>query len=202
MPAHKGSSTCTVCKHVERVRIELLLAGGASQTAVAAKYRLSKHAVHRHWANHVSDERRAALALGPVQRQELAARVSEESASVLDHLKAVRAGLYQMFSAALDAGDRISGGLIAGRLHENLNAMARITGQLASSPLVQVNNQTNLFLLPEFADVQATLIRVLAPHPAARADVIRAFRQLEQQVPRGGPALIEHGQHEHASSVA
>jgi len=83
--------------------------------------------------------------------------------------------LYQLYETALCAADGNTGALIAGRLHENLNAMARLTGQLASSPLVQ--NTTNIFMLPQFAEVQAVLVRVLAAHPAARLDVIRAFER-------------------------
>ena len=182
-PGHSGG--CTVCAHLERTRIELLLAGGAGQTAVAAKYGLSKHAVHRHWHGHVTAERKANLILGPVQRAELAARVCEETGSVLDHLKAIRAGLYQQYNAALEAGDRNSGALLAGKLHDNLRTVARITGELASGPLVQINNsQTNVTALldsREFAAFQAALIRVLNQYPPARDAVVAEFERLERQ---------------------
>ena len=186
MSAQVGhSGGCTVCAHLERTRIELLLAGGAGQTAVAAKYGLSKHAVHRHWHGHVTAERKANLILGPVQRAELAARVCEETGSVLDHLKAIRAGLYQQYNAALEAGDRNSGALLAGKLHDNLRTVARITGELASGPLVQINNsQTNVTALldsREFAAFQATLIRVLNRFPDARDAVVTEFEALERQ---------------------
>ena len=116
MPAHKGHpGGCKVCEHVKRTRIELLLAGGAGQTAVAAKFGLSKDSVHRHWHGHVSEERRLSLIMGPVQRMELSARVCEENGSVLDHLKVVRAGIYEQYRAALEAGDRNSGALLAGQ---------------------------------------------------------------------------------------
>ena len=49
-----------------------------------------------------------------------------------DHLKTVRAGLYELYDAALSAGDRNGGALLAGKLHENLHAVARITGELAN----------------------------------------------------------------------
>jgi len=183
---------------MERVRIELLQSGGASVRAIAKKYGLNHYSVHRHWHHHVSEERKANLMLGPVQRQALAARVAEESESVLDHLKSVRAGLYQLYEAALSAGDPVGGAMLAGRLHENLNSMARLTGQLASSPLVQ--NTTNVFLLPQFAEVQAVLVRVLAAHPAARADVIRSFREMEARMaspaaPINSRVLIEQDAH-------
>jgi hypothetical protein len=88
-----AGAACTVCNSEHRSRAELLVVGGATQAAVAAKFELSADALQRHMSNHVSEERRASLLVGPVQRMELAARVSEESSSVIDHLRALRAGL-------------------------------------------------------------------------------------------------------------
>jgi hypothetical protein len=193
IPAHRGQPTgkCTVCSHSERVRIELLLAaGGASQRSVARKYKLSHHAIGRHWAGHVTDERKASLVLGPVQRLALASRVAEESESVLDHFKAVRAGLYQLYQSALEAGDGSTGALLAGRIHENLNSLGRLTGQLATSPLVQINNQTNIFMHdPAFATFQARLIAALRPFADARNAVIAEFKRIEAAVESAPPQL-------------
>jgi hypothetical protein len=189
MPARPGepNGRCTVCSHAEHTRIDLLLAGGASQRSLARKYGLSHYAIGRHWAGHVSDERKANLVLGPVQRQELASRLSEESASVMDHLRAVRSGLYQLYNVTLEAGDASTGALVAGRLHENLRDIARLTGQLASSPLVQINNtqQTaNYFLAdPAFAAFQARLIAALRPFPEARGAIIAEFERIESPAP-------------------
>lgn len=193
LPAHVGhSGGCTVCGHVERTRIELLLAGGAGQHAVGRKYGLSKDSVHRHWKNHVSDERRAALIMGPVQRMSLSAQVSEEAESVIDHYRAVRAGLYRLYDAALEAGDRNGGALVAGRLLTCLDAMGRLTGQLADSPLIQHNVQNNFYLLPEFASFQADLIRALSRFPEARAAVLAEFERLDAVAPPAELPALEH----------
>jgi hypothetical protein len=178
--------------------MEVLLAGGgASHRAVGKRFNLSRHAVDRHWANHVTDERKACLILGPVEREALSSRVAEESSSILDHFKAVRSGLYDLFLKAHEAADGQAGALLAGRLHENLNSIARLTGEIASSPLVQINQQTNNNISftadPQFAMFQADLIRALSRHPEARKDVIDAFRRLEAVVEGGNelprPAL-------------
>jgi hypothetical protein len=203
VPAHKGHpGGCKVCEHVERTRIELLLAGGAGQTAVAKKFGMSKDSVHRHWRGHVSEERRLNLIMGPVGRMELSARVCEESSSVIDHLKIARAGIYQQYHAALGAGDRNGGALLVGRLHENLRITAQITGELLSSPLVQINNsQTNVTALldsREFAAFQATLIRVLGHFPEARDAVVAEFERLERlatPVPRPAPITVPALEH-------
>lgn len=185
---------CQCCRHPQRIELELLLAGGASGRAVARKFSIDHGAIARHWRRHVSDERKARLALGPVQAHALAARVAEESSNVVDQLRVVRAGLFESYHAALQAADRHSTALLAARLHENLRLLAKITGELASSPLVQINNQTVLIESPQFAEFQARLIQVLGRHPAARDDVVREFEALEaQRAPL--PALEHEGAH-------
>ena len=94
-PKDIPSGRCAACKHSERTRFELMLAGGASMKSVATKFSLQYFSLRHHWMNHVSPERRAKLVMGPVQRQALAARVSEESESVLDHFKAARTTFVQ-----------------------------------------------------------------------------------------------------------
>jgi hypothetical protein len=180
MPAHRGQSgRCTVCTHAEKARIELLIAGGgASHRAVGRKYSLSHYAIGRHWKNCVSDERKAALVFGPVEREALASRVAEESSSVMDHFRAIRSGLYQLYCKALEAGDGQTGAMLAGRLHEGLNSMARITGEIANSPLVQHNNNTLIMASPLMQDLQQMLIRTLQPYPEARSAVLTGLQEL------------------------
>lgn len=192
------SSLCKLCAHPERVRIELLLAGGAHHRALARKYGLTHHAIGRHWRGHVSDERRAALMLGPVERMTLAAQVSEEAESVIDHFRAVRAGLYSLYDAAVTAGDCHGGAMVAGRLLRCLDSMARLTGELATSPLIQNNTQINFYASPEFASFQADLIRALSRFPDARQAVLHEFERLES-----APALpaLEH-HHPHVEAAA
>lgn len=198
LPAGHPSGKCTLCGHADRVRIELqLAAGGASLNAIARKYGVSRHALSRHWEHHVSQERRAALVLGPVKQFSLAAQVSEEAESVIDHFRAVRAGLYRLYDAALEAGDRNGGALVAGRLLTCLDSMARLTGELATSPLIQNNTQLNFYLSPEFASFQADLIRALSRFPEARAAVLQEFERLEAVAPAQLPAL-EHQAHAQA----
>jgi hypothetical protein len=184
---------CKVCSHSERVRIELLLAGGAGQRALARKFGLTHHAVGRHW-RHVPEERKAALMFGPVQRMSLASQLSEEAVSVIDHYRAVRAGLYKLYDAAVEAGDRNGGALVAGRLLTCLDAMGRLTGQLAGSTLIQQNTVNNFYLLPEFASFEADLIRALSRFPEARAAVLAEFERIgaAASAPAAPPALEHH----------
>jgi len=173
-----------VCNAVARIQIELELAGGARLKAVARKYAVPYHGLQRHWKSHVDEERKARLVLGPVQVQALRARVAEENSSVIDNLKITRAGLFQSYEAAMKSADLHAVATIAGRLHENLRLLASITGELASSPLVSINNnsQTNNNILVAdsgFAAFQARLIAVLRKFPDARDAVIAEFQKLE-----------------------
>ena len=75
--------------------------------------------------------------------------------------------------------------------------MGRLTGDLSKAG---VNITNNIFISPQFAELQAVLIEALSRHPDARTDVIRTFRALEQ---RSSPAIIDarphENQYEHAA---
>lgn len=179
---------CTVCKHPERVRMEMLCAGGASMRSVSDKFGVNRESLRRHYVDHVDPERKVALTFGPVQRAHLESLVAEESSSVIDHYRAVRAGLYSLYDAAVTAGDRTGGALVAGRLLTCLDSMARVTGQIAQSPLV-VNNTQNVFINdPGFTAFQSQLIAALRPFPDARNAVIACFEKLDAE-PAALPAV-------------
>lgn len=159
--------------------MEMLCAGGATMRSLSVKFGVNRENLRRHWVNHVDAERKVALTFGPVQRAHLQSHLAEEAESVIDHYRAVRAGLYALYDAAVSAGDRTGGALVAGRLLTCLDSMAKITGQLLQSPLV-VNNTQNVFINdPGFAAFQSQLIKALRAHPAARDAVIREFEALE-----------------------
>lgn len=201
MSAKRGQrGQCKVCLHPECVRIELLLAGGAGQASVARKFGLSKDSIFRHNKDHVSAERRAHLILGPAQRQALAAQVSEEAASVLDHHRATRAALYQRLTAALEAADNNSVALLAGRLTHVNNSIAKLTGELAASPLIQ-NTTVNLFMNdPSFLRFMEELAAALGDYPDARRALFKRFEELERIEVGSIDAIpqLEHHRDEHA----
>ena len=188
------AKSCTVCEHAERVRIELFVLGGAGQRALSRKYGLSYFALGRHMKNHVTDERRANLILGPVQREALAAQVAEESSSVLSHHKVVRAGLLKTFSAVLDAGDANGVGLIAGRLTQVNSAIGHLTGELANSPLVQNNVVNNNFgATVNYDRLRDGLLQLSREHPEVRAALFAMLKRLDTEpaADTRAPLLIE-----------
>jgi hypothetical protein len=171
------SGRCQVCRHDEQARMELMLAGKQAIRRVAAKFAVNRDALRRHWLRHVTDEHKAALVAGPeIKIEEFLATAADENTSLLDHYRTIRLFLYDSFIKASDLGDRQSVSFLAGRLHENLAAMGKLTGDLASYGSLNV---TNIFLSPQFSELQLALIEALRPYPDARAAVVAAFRDIE-----------------------
>lgn len=210
MPAHRGQNgRCTVCNHLERVRIELSLASGVHRRALARKYKLSHYALGRHWVAHVSPERKLAMLCGPVEKAALAARLCEESGSVLDHHKVTRAGLYATYDNAVTAGDASSVALLAGKLTEVNVAISRLTGELISSPLVQHNTLTingrQTTLEEEVARIDELYAEALEEkYPDALAAVRQLIQRKLQAMDEPEELLaIEHERlHEEATEAA
>ena len=192
MARQKGSRTgrCQGCNHPERVRIERLLAAGASIKGAARKFAIDYHALRRHWINHVSAEARAAYIAGAgATKDQLEEVVADESLALIDHYRIVRAGLYKGFGAASEIGDCNALALLAGRLHENLRDCGRLTGELQHGPLLNVQN--NVLVSPDYSKVIARIVSAVAPYPDARAAVIAALRDLDS-ASASAPALADH----------
>jgi hypothetical protein len=180
MARQKGSRTgrCQGCNHLERVRIERLLAAGASIKGTARKFEIDYHALRRHWINHVSAEARSAYIVGAgATKDQLEAVVADESLALIDHYRIVRSGLYRGFSAASELGDGNCLALLAGRLHENLRDCGRLTGELQHGPLLNVHN--NVLVNPDYTKAIARIVSAVAPFPEAREAVIAALRDLD-----------------------
>jgi hypothetical protein len=194
MARPKGSRTgrCQGCNHLERVRIERLLAAGASIKAAARKFAIDYHALRRHWKNHVSAEARAEYIAGAgASKDQLEAIVADEALALIDHYRIVRGMLYKGFSAAAELGDGNSLALLAGRLHENFRDCGRLTGELQQGPLLNVQN--NVLVNPDYTRAIARLAAAVAPYPEARDAVIAALRDLDA-ASAALPALIDrHG---------
>src|SRR5437868_13173813 len=143
MARQKGSRTgrSQGCNYLERVRIERLLAAGASIKGAARKFAIDYHALRRHWRNHVSAEARAAYIAGVgATKDQLEEIVADETLALIDHYRIVRGALYKGFGAAGELGDGNSLAPLAGRLHENFRDCGRLTGELQRGPLLNVQN--------------------------------------------------------------
>src|SRR5882762_2532116 len=172
MGREQGSRTgrCQGCNHLERMRIERLLAAGASIKGTARKFEIDSHALRRHWINHVSAEARAAYIAGAgATKDQLEEIVADESLALIDHYRIVRSALYKGFSAASELGDGNSLALLAGRLHENLRDCGRLTGELQHGPLLNIQN--NVLLNPDYSRAIARIVSAVALYPEVRVPV-------------------------------
>jgi hypothetical protein len=187
---------CQVCRHPEKWRLELLRAGGASLDSLAEKFGLERDAIHRHWHNHVTPEMKASYLCGPSQLAELAEKAAAEGDSVIDYLRMIRTVLSGQLAAMTEAGDGRGAAYVAGRLTATLETMARITGEIGALARSTININGNVAIVnsPEFARVQAIMLRALAPFPDARGAVVTALRSLETDGPSMGSVakVIEH----------
>jgi hypothetical protein len=172
---------CTVCGHPDRVLIESTHVAGASLDAIGNKYGVSRDAVHRHCRNHLPDELRAEY-LAAIPLKELAAKAADEGVSVLEHFRIVRSVLMTQFQLAASVHDKHATAQLAGRLTEVLRAMGQITGEMGNLAANSITiHNTTIMNSPVFASLQANLLQALAPFPDARAAVVTALRQMEEQ---------------------
>jgi hypothetical protein len=92
--------------------------------------------------------------------------------------------------------------IVSAQLIATLEKLGRITGEIASIAGNVTNINVAVLQSPEFARAQAAILRALANHSAARADVVAALRELDTDDPpertrgpgkaRPEPILIEH----------
>jgi hypothetical protein len=171
----------------------LLRAGGASLDSLAEKFGVGRDSIHRHWHTHVSDELKSNYLAGPAQLQELAEKAADAGGSVLDNLNAVRVVLMGQLAAMVEAGDSRGVALVAGRLTETLEKIARLSGELGAMASSVTINNIAIFESPAFLKIQGTILRALAPHPEARADVVAALRDLDAgNTQESSLKVIEH----------
>jgi hypothetical protein len=184
---------CLVCNHPQRPAIDLAIATGCSKGRIGERFKVSADSVWRHGKAHLTPEMRAALATKILAREGDMRRVLlEEGVGIVDALKAVRGPLFGLFLAAVDVGDSKAVAGLAGRLHESLALTAKIAGELTPHAAVSI---TNVLLSPDFMELRAKLLRVLARHPEARAEVAAVLRgageRATAEIRAGEPRLIE-----------
>jgi hypothetical protein len=130
MPALRKPSTCAVCRHPERARIEALRASGASLESLARKFKVHKDAVWRHWRDHVTADLKIQYLAGPATITELKERAVAEGGSILDYLSILRSVLMGAITASAEAQSAFTLAALSGRLVEVLKETGKITGEI------------------------------------------------------------------------
>jgi hypothetical protein len=175
------SPRCSICSHADRALIEQTRIAGASLDTIAAKYGVSRDSIWRHMGKHVSEDLRAEY-LAAVPMKELAAKAATEGVSVLQYFSIIRGVLMQQFQLASSVNDRNAVSTLAGRLTEVLRAIGSISGEMGNMAVNNLTiNNVSIMNSPVFASLQANLLHALAPFPEARAAVVNALRQMDEQ---------------------
>jgi hypothetical protein len=177
---------CSVCKHPDKWRIELLRAGGASLDSLAEKFSVGRDAIHRHWQAHVTADAKGSYLAGPSQMADLHAKAAAEGESVVDYFRIIRTALMASLTACSEAGDARGVAIVAAQLIATLEKLGKITGEIAT---IAGTLNVNVAVLqhPEFARAQAMLLKALAPYHDARMAVVAALRELDADAPLGVP---------------
>jgi hypothetical protein len=122
--------------------------------------------------------------LADVPIQELAQLAASEGISVLQYLSLVRSVLMQEFQLASQAHAHHATSALAGRLNETLKLIGTISGEMSElARSITINgNVVNVMNHPMLANLQANLLRALAPFPDARLAVVEALRAMDAPV--------------------
>lgn len=183
---------CQVCRHPERARIELLHCAGVSLDRIATKFGVHRDAIWRHAENHMTEEQRASLILGPAKLGDLIEATAEEAGAVLEHYSIVRSVLFNQLMKVAKADDADGVAKISARITNVLRDIAKITGELTTftnSTVINVQNNTTILNSAPFTDLQTGLLRVCAAHPDARADIVALFHELDTKYSQAPKAL-------------
>jgi transposase-like protein len=185
------ASTCQVCRHPERERIEALRASGASLESLARKFKIHKDAIWRHWRDHVSADLKTSYLAGPATIAELKERAAQEDGSILDHLVILRSILMGAITASAEAQSAFTLAALSGRLVEVLKEIGKLTGEIERlNPGVNVTTNIAIMSDPRMIQLQSGLLAIARAHPAARGDLIQLLRGLDTQ-PAASPPMIE-----------
>lgn len=195
---------CSICRHHERLRIEMLRLSGMSLDSIAEKFHLGsggRDALWRHMKNHVSEDEKS-LMLADVPIAEAAARAADEGVALIDYLSLIRSALLQQVRLAASVNDRHGLAIVSGRALECLREIGKLTGELKGfGPRTVVNQQINFMASPVFAQVQQVLIRALAPYPEALGAVVAALQELEAAPVDDTPTIaLTNGSGYHAAA--
>jgi transposase-like protein len=155
--------TCTVCTHEERPAIDHALAAGRSYRDIAGRFSVSRSALDRHNADHLSPA---------VQKAQQTADAAH-ALDIVQQLREINAVSLDIMREAKASGNAVLALKAVERLQKQVELQARLLGELADGPTV------NVLLAPEWHTVRTVLLAALAPFPEARAAVAQQLVHLD-----------------------
>jgi hypothetical protein len=173
-------STCAVCRHGERERIEALRAAGASLDSLAKKFKVHRDAIWRHWHAHVSADLKVQYLAGPATIAELKLRAAEEGGSILDYLGILRSVLMGALTASAEAQSAHTLAALSGRLVEVLKEIGKITGEIERlNPSISITNNLAIMSDPRMMALSSGLLTIARQFPEAKASIIDLLRNID-----------------------
>jgi len=155
--------TCTVCGHPQRHAIEKLIVGGTANRRIATQFQLSEAAVRRH-----KDEHLPVALVKAVEVEEL-----RQALDVLQQLRHINGAALTVLRDAKTAEDGELMLKAIDRVHRQIELQAKLLGDLDDRPVI------NVLVTPEWQTLRETMLRALAPFPAARLAVAAALQAQE-----------------------
>jgi hypothetical protein len=178
MRRRPSSTQCTICKHREHAAIDLALARGVSVGALARRFKVGSDSLYRHKRAHLTAPLRAKLIAGhDLAVVDLERLRTDESASLLSNLVALRHRLFAGLDAAEEAGDANMVARVSNQLHRNFELVAKLLGDLNVG--TTINN--NVLILPAYIELRVQVTRALSAYPEARQAVAAVLHQLESK---------------------
>jgi len=155
--------TCTICGHRKRPDINKALVERRAFRAIARQFNVSKDALVRHFDDHLPSS------LVKAQEAAEAAQADALLAQVVD----LRGKALSVLEQAESAGDLKTALTAIRETRGCVELLAKLAGQLKDSPTI------NVVLMPEWRELQAAILRALAPHGEARMAVASALAEVE-----------------------
>jgi hypothetical protein len=186
---------CTVCRSEHRHAIDLELARGGQQRAIASKYGVNEASLSRHRRNHLPvallEAHLSELAGGT---QDLERVASEERHGLLINLRAQRALLLDMQHAAKLEEKYHLATQISHVVHRNLEMIGRYLGEFAQ---VEKKSVTHLLLQdPSYIVLRSGLIEIARKYPMVRGELDALLQRVEGAHPHitGVPVRVLEAQ--------
>jgi hypothetical protein len=149
--------------HEERPTIDHALAAGRPYREIAGQFAVSSSALDRHKGAHLS----------PAVQQAQQTTEAAHALDIVQQLRDINAVSLDIMREAKASGNAVLALKAVERVQRQIELQARLLGELDERPTV------NVLVAPEWLAIRSTLLRVLQPHPEARAAVAEHLLQLD-----------------------
>lgn len=161
---YQMTAKCTICNSPDRESIDHLIVSGVSNRSILAQYpSFSLGAIQRH-------KKHIPAALTQAKKVETVTQADD----LLGQVRALLTQAKEITNEARTTGDLKTALLGIGKVKDLLELLLKVTGELEST------NTVNIFINPQFQQVQTILLRELEQHPDIRERVTMALQEISK----------------------